>query len=134
MKLMKGKRMELTMHCWDSDKFCSVMCIVRIRMDRLCLSSDRRTHFLSVCVNSCWNWFKSPARRQLVSAGVIACVWYANLNPREDFAACSLTACSELELRQAVVGKTVPRLLAVIWFHATRLETRTKESNMYASL
>ena len=27
----------------------------------------------------------------------------------------------------------VLRLLAIIWFHATRLETRTKESNMYAS-
>ena len=122
------------LHCWDSDKFCSVMCIVRIQMDRLSLSSDRRTHFLSVCANSCWNWFKSPGRRQPVLVGVIACVWYANLNPREDFAACSLTACSALELRQAVVEKSVPRLLAVIWFHATRHEIRAKESNMCVTL
>ena len=26
------------------------------------------------------------------------------------------------------------RLLAIIWFHATRLETRTKESNVRASV
>ena len=34
-------------------QFCSATCIVRIRIDRQYLSSDRRT--VAVCVNSCWN-------------------------------------------------------------------------------
>ena len=47
------------------------------------------------------------------------------------------TACSALEPLLAVVrglGHYEIRLLAIKGFHTTRLETRTKESNMCASL
>ena len=47
------------------------------------------------------------------------------------------TACSALEPRLAIEWvhtHYVPKLLAAIWLHLTRLETRTKESNMCASL
>eukprot|EP00794_Sanderia_malayensis_P021412 gene21412-biopygen2150 len=47
------------------------------------------------------------------------------------------TACSASELlgvTREVYAHDVPRSLAAIWLHLTRLETRTKESNMCASL
>ena len=47
------------------------------------------------------------------------------------------TACSALRLLPVVgvvISYHVLRTLAVIWVHPTRLETRTKESNMRASL
>ena len=106
--------------------------------------------FPTACVNDCWNRAKSPARRWLASASVITRGVLARVRQRSrgtcSFGLASLltvgcrawrTACSALELLSAVEGvsaHTVPRLLAVIWFHATRLETRTKESNMCASL
>ena len=47
------------------------------------------------------------------------------------------TACSAPRpppVAEAVTSHYVPRTLAVKWPHSTRLETRTKESNMCASL
>ena len=41
---------------------------------------------------------------------------------------------SQKSITIGLSAQTVPRLLAVIRFHATRLETRTNESNISASL
>lgn len=42
--------------------------------------------------------------------------------------------CSLRLVFSSSTGRNAPRSLAVIWSYATRLETRTKESDAYASL
>ena len=138
MKLLKGKAHEINNALLRFRRVLSLHALLRIQMDHVGLSSDCRIHFPSVCVNSCWSWFKSPARRQLVLTSFIACVWYTNLNPRADLQCMFFdwTPCAQIE-QSCCEGKsaqTMPRLLPVIWFHATRLETRTKESNICGNL
>ena len=139
------------MHLRDSD-CCTLAGVLRgSEGPSGCLAWVRQSHFPVVCVNECWDRVTSPRIRWLPSGSVIdpgalararhgcrgtcSLAWAGplallRLSSMADCVQCAWTAVA----REWGRVHTVPRSLAVIWFHATRLETRTKESNMCASL
>ena len=65
-------------------QFCSVTCIVRIRMDRLCLSSDRRTVAFPSSVRQQLLELSHKPRKKVAGFGWCYSLWCANLDPTEE--------------------------------------------------
>ena len=65
-------------------QFFSVTCIVRIRMGRLCLSSDRRTVAFPSSVRQQLLELSHKPRKKVPGFGWCYSLWYANLDPTEE--------------------------------------------------
>ena len=65
-------------------QFCSVTCIVRIRMDRLCLSSDHRTVAFPSSVRQQLLELSDEPRKKVAGFGWCYSLWCANLDPTEE--------------------------------------------------
>ena len=65
-------------------QFCSVTCIVRIRMDSLCLSSDHRTVKFPSSVRQQLLELSYKHHKKVAAFGLCYSFWCANLDPTEE--------------------------------------------------